>query len=88
MRYCNSNLLVDGMYSVYVDLDTLSPFMFFTIQKVQETCCKQCYHSPLKGLSTTVTASMQTIPLHPSETHSQPTTNITAAAVAGTTTTY
>ena len=57
-------------------------------QKVQETWCKQCYHSPLKGLSTTVTTPMQTIPLHLSETHSQPTTNITAAAVAGTTTTY
>jgi len=39
-------------------------------------------------LSTTVTAPMQTIPLHPSETHSQPATNITAAAVAGTTATY
>ena len=84
MRYCYSNLLVDGMYSVFVDLDTLSPFMFFTIQKVQETCCKQCYNSPLKGLSTTATAPMQTIPFHPLATHSQPATNITA----GKTTTY
>ena len=76
----------DGSYVlVLVDLDTQVRFFFllFTIQKVQETFCKQCYHSPLKGLSTTVTAPMQTIPLHPSGAHSQPTTNVTAAAVAG-----
>ena len=75
--------------SLWPYVDTLASFFFyFAIQKVQETCCKQCYHSPLKGLSITLTASVQTIPLHPSETHSQPTTNITAAAVTGKATTY